>query len=491
MNRTALRVGLVAATVTSAALVVTPDHPVAAAGPDRPYCSLTGMTTYEWDGAGDRTSWSDPDNWAGGVVPATDDLDDAYVCIPAQPDEAPEIVMSAGDVATVQAIDAPLADLVIEDGAGLFVYGDHDTRPSSIGTSGFGSRAVIKIRGALGGPGLIEVDAVTLLGRSGEDSAPGESPTLTSDPCPHLEGLPPAACGGEDGRLVHNLAIFNDGGFDLLAGYDFLVTRVIYSSASIGLGPGSRFELGSTDGSGFGGSLQLYGGDIYPIGDGDPEPVVVNEGSIDKRAESGTLTSTISARYEGEGELVVADGHRLIIGDRTARRAGVTAASAFGSGPCRRVAGRCRFTTLDDPGKRQSAVFRAPRDQVGRTLVRVVARPDLRRPGQLGHPYRVHAGALDATRSASATIQLRYDGSLLRGDTWRDVQVYRQPTYDQPWRRVRRCRADGTPPTGARACVDRRGLRVSSRQVPRSGGDAILVVRTTVTSRWVGHRTRS
>ena len=42
MNRTALRVGLVAATATLASLVTTPDDPVAAADPDRPYCSLTG-----------------------------------------------------------------------------------------------------------------------------------------------------------------------------------------------------------------------------------------------------------------------------------------------------------------------------------------------------------------------------------------------------------------------------------------------------------------
>ncbi len=490
MNRPARN--LAAALALASAALVCAGNGTATAGPDRPYCSLTGMTVYAWDGGGDGTSWSDADNWVDGAVPGTDDIDDAYVCIPPQDPGAPTITMSSGDVATVQVFEAPLVRLVIEPGAGLFVYGDQELRPSIIGTTAAGSQGLLTIRGAFGGPGLVEVRVVTFLGQSGEDDSPDVPATFTSDPCPHFAGLPPAACGAESGRIVHHLVNFNEGGFDLLDGYDFVMLRTIYNSGGIGLGPGSRLELGSADVPGSGQSLLLYGGDIYPVGAGSPRPVVVNEGKIVKVEESGSVTSTISTRYEGDGIIAVGDGHRLIIEDRAARPAEVTATSEFGSGPCRRVAGGCRFATLREPGRRQSALFRAPRSQPTSqpALVRVVPRPDLRLPGHLGHPYRVHAGALGATESTPAVIELRFDSSLLRGRTWRGVDVLRQRAPGAPWRRLEACRADGTPVGPARACVDRRVIPgTSSRQVPHSGGDAILVVRTTVTSRWVGHRT--
>ena len=197
----------------------------------------------------------------------------------------------------------------------------------------------------------------------------------------------------------------------------------------------------------------------------------------------------ISTAYRGQGTIEVTDGGALIVSGGSTRPVGVAAESSFGSGPCRVVSGKCRFTTLRQRGRRQSAVLRAPTSQpmAQPAMVEVRRRPDLRRPGDLGSPYYVHADELGATAATPAILKFRFDGSLLDGRTWRAVQIFRQRLFQLPWRRVRACRPNGTPRGEAKSCVDRRGLPRSSRQLPGSGGDALLVVRTTVTSRWVGH----
>lgn len=478
MDRTHRRiVGAVTALVVTAGVPSALAGGTAAADPPGPPCSLTGMTTYAWDGGGDGSSWSDPDNWSGDVAPGAGDQDDAYVCIGG----SATVEMHEGDVALVQAIDVDTAaQLLIDPGAGLFVYADPATRPSTV-------RGYLQVGGAIGGPGRIDLTGLFGTPASSSDTVLDPTPALAGDPCELFDGLPPAAC-ASGGAMVDSFAMNGYGGLRLVGGYDLVVDgALVPADAGIGMSPGSRLEIRP------GHQVNIHGsGDFFPIGTGGPRPVVVNEGIIRKYRGGGLATdrgvTVISTAYEGDGEVWVEDEDEVVIADGSRRAAEVTAGSSLGSGPCRRVADDCRFTTLRQRGKRQSAVLQAPLSQSPsqRALVQVRPRPGLRRPGDLGIPYLVHADQLQATASTPALIELRYDGRLLHGRTWADVQVFRQPHAGAAWRRIRACRADGTPRSGAHACVDRRGLTDSSRQVPGSGGDAVLVVRTTVTSRWVG-----
>ncbi len=476
MDRRGISIGATAAVVAALVAVGTADRTAAAGPPDRAFCSLTGMTTFLWDGGGDGTSWSDADNWADGAVPGTADPAGAYVCIPG----GSTVDMAAGDIATVQAVDTEITSrLDIAADAGLFVYGDPATRASVVAGD-------ISADGALGGPGVIHDLAETELPFF---AGSVRADLLVSDPCTAFPELPPHLCTSTEGTLIS----YGGGGVGalrLVAGYDLLLQggSADLGPGGLGMSPGSRLVIGHEAG------VAIFGdGDIYALAPGPTRPVVVNRGSIDHYPSVPMFTdetTTIGTAYQGRGTVQVWFGTRLIIADGSTRPVALTARSRFGSGPCRRVADHCTFTTLAGPGKRQSATFQAPSSQPEsqEALSRVRPRPDLRRPGDLGSPYVVHAAELSATAATPAIIELRYDGSLLHGRTWRRVEIFRQHAPGGPWQRIRSCRADGTPRGSASACVDRRRLEISSRQVPGSGGDAILVVRTTVTSRWVGHR---
>ena len=476
MNQQLLRTGLVAVIAAGSCLVATSDRTAAADPPARTYCSLTGMTAYEWDGAGDGTSWADADNWVGGLVPGTADTGGAYVCIPG----ASTVEMTDGDIATIQTIDTEITSrLTIAAGAGLFVYGDPATRASVVAGD-------VTAVGALGGPGVIhDLEESELPFFAGSISAE----LLVSDPCTPFPELPPHLCASTEGTLIS----YGGGGvgpFLLQDGYDLLLSggNAALGPGGLGMSPGSRLVIGTH------GGVTIFGaGDIYALAPGAERPVVVNRGSIDHYPSVPMFTNettTISTAYHGQGGVKVWFGTQLVIADGSTRPVALTARSRFGSGPCRRVGDNCRFTTLPGPHRRQSASLRAPASQPESepAQAQVRPRPDLRRPGDLGAPYYVHADELDATAATPAIIELRYDGSLLDGRTWRSVDIFRQRDTGGAWRHIRSCRGDGTPRGAAHACVDRRGRELSSRQVPASGGDAILVVRTTVTSRWVGHR---
>ncbi len=481
MNRSR---ALLAGTALAAAIsVVGVDDPTTAAAvpADRPYCSLTGMTTYEWDGGGDGTSWSDPANWVDDTRPLHADRSLAYVCIP----DGATVELAEGDVALVQAIDTTtFSTLDIEPGAGLFVYGDPTLRPSAI-------RGFVDVGGALGGPGLIVLTETGLMG-TGVGSSDEVLPTpaaLASNPCALFDDLPVAACTHDDGRFVDYHAMNGYGGVALRGGYDLVLHgALVPGDAGIGMSAGSRLVVGAD------GQVNIHGdADFYPLSARGRRPVLVNNGILRKFRGGGSPSergvTAISTAYRGNGEVWVEDQDEVVITDGSRRPAEVTAGSLLGSGPCRRVVGDCRLTTLRRPGQRQSAVLQAPASQPEsqRALVEVRPLPHLRRPGDLGAPYYVHADELGATATTPAIIELRFDGTLLGNRTWAEVQIFRQRAAREPWRRIRTCRDNGTPPGGRHACVDRRGLAASSRPVPNSGGDAILVVRTTVTSRWVGH----
>jgi hypothetical protein len=107
----------------------------------------------------------------------------------------------------------------------------------------------------------------------------------------------------------------------------------------------------------------------------------------------------------------------------------------------------------------------------------------------IGFPVLAHATGLSATAADPAILTFRYDSSLLSGRGWASLDIYREATGTTTYVRLQACRADGSPPTGQVACVDRRGLAGSSRNVyddgPGTAPDVLMVVRTLGTSRWV------
>ena len=92
--------------------------------------------------------------------------------------------------------------------------------------------------------------------------------------------------------------------------------------------------------------------------------------------------------------------------------------------------------------------------------------------------------------AAPAILSLRYDERILDGRGWTSVNVFRRATGTTPYVALQPCLANGGPPSGQVACVDRRGLAGSSRNVvdaegPGAAPDVIMVIRTVDTSRWV------
>lgn len=80
---------------------------------------------------------------------------------------------------------------------------------------------------------------------------------------------------------------------------------------------------------------------------------------------------------------------------------------------------------------------------------------------------------------------MRFDATVLNGKRWGAVRIYRK-AGTAPYRLVKACTSTGRPRAGEIACVDRRGLAGSSRNVANTSGapDVVMVIRTTRTSRW-------
>ena len=148
----------------------------------------------------------------------------------------------------------------------------------------------------------------------------------------------------------------------------------------------------------------------------------------------------------------------------------------------------CEVQTFE--ADRQSIQFQVPTGDATGASVLVQELTSLSSPGDIGLPVQAHATDLEATAAAPATLSLRYDERLLDGRGWATVDVFRRADGSTTYVRLQSCLADGSPPNGEEACVDRRGLPVSSRDVveaegPGAAPDVIMVVRTVGTSRWV------
>ena len=458
-----------------------------------PYCSLPGLDTFEWNGGGDGVSWVDAANWVGDEAPDDLDGDHGYVCL----DAGATVVMGDGVSANLQAIDVAAATtLRIEGpGAALIVRGDPEDRPSVVRA---GARLDMVGSNTFGGSGLLVVDGTMAVTSEG-----GFVNSLTTRRCSTTQ----AGCGARPttpGRLViangGRLLIDgggpgpNDlGGVNLLDDYQIDVRGLMQLSdrGFVSADHGTRTRLlPQADSTGVGRLLIANDGGYYEGRDPFGLPALggfVNNGLIRKTAGAGA--GVVSADYSGTGRVEVRRGS-LALPDDAQQPVAVSRGKATGIGECLADSSyACEPVTTGSGDPQASEVTLSSGDTAGATVqLEEIGAPST--GNDIGVPVRVMTTGLEATPAAPATLELRYDASILGSNQDEtDVQVFRRPDgTDMTYARVLPCRADGTPRSGEVACVDRRGLPGSSRFLTggASEGDVLMVVRTTAMSRWVG-----
>ena len=469
-------------------LAVAPSSPSTAVGP---YCQLGGLTANRWTGAGDGISWVDPGNWTLGV-PDNTQRASGYVCIDLTTTTGRVVEIRAGEHAELQALDVEAGmTLRLALGSKIFVFGDQVTRPSVVRQG-----AVVEVLGAsYGGSGRTDV-----LGTFRWRSLTTGAATLISDPCMLGvgAGTPPPGCPGVGPGLLEvgdtGVLAVDGRGVNLFDRFRIVVrgvmrlTATAYVAADHGTAIELRPKLTTTGAGTF--DIRNNGGVLEGFGRGIASPATfVNEGILVKQGTAATGTSLIDATYVDAGGQVRVFAGTLLIPSGTARPATVRGGFTWGSGTCDpgSAYGCAPDTTTAD---RQTGRFQVPAADSAGAAVIVQETTTTSTTQDIGFPVRAHATGLAATRTAPAVISLRYDSSLLGGRGWQQVQVYRQPTTTQPYGLLGPCLSDGAVPATRIACVDRRGLAVSSRNVADAEGagtapDVVMVVRTIQTSRWV------
>jgi hypothetical protein len=477
------------------------------------YAGQAGIDTYRWTGAVDD-EWGNPLNWTKNGTPLTvsqpapggdgseqpNDLSGNpkvntsrardYVCIP--PGSTVHLGGDSEWNARIQAFDVvgtptQPTSVHVDFGANLRVFGAQSTRSSVLRQN-----VTMLLNGGLGGPGRIDLRG-TVQARSNDDFAPG---FLTRRCATEATACQTAATARgllvveNSGRVLVDVK-----GVNLSDYYRIEVHGLVRLSNEgyIAADHGTRFDLQPATGSGTGvGTLQLandggyYEGATPPAGDGLSR--FVNNGRILKSAGAGT--SVISADYTATVSSVtrVAAG-TVVLPDGAVRPASVAAGKRYGTATCV-YADSYTCTTVTDAGvDDQAATLRVPAqdsDGASVTVTEFTGSDPYLPPGAVGNPVTFHATQLTATPAAPAVIELRYDESLLTGQTPATMDVGRLAANATSYAWVPTCLINGTPPGSAVACVDRRGLATSSRWATDDPDDLVMVVRTRATSRWVG-----
>jgi hypothetical protein len=456
---------------------------------------LSGLTPDVWQGLGvtpgANDQWDNNANWSLGLAPIH--LSNPYVCIPGG--GLPRI--RGGQNAALVALDvAPTGVLNVDEGGRLYLYGGALT-PSTI-------RGEVDVDGgALAGPGHVELSGTLLLHTLG----PSSEATLTTRECAYFPGpyppgeepcIPGVPIVGAKGQIV-----VDDGGLvDVTGGevtlgdqFQLLVHGVVrvHDGGSIAADHGTRLELlphtGTTPGTG---TLRFDGDGGYLEGNNDfgipALGTVVNQGQIIKTAGSGTSIVTGTYSQPSPGAVTVDSGN-LLLPSGSSTPATVSAGSAYGSGRClapRQPGCQAETFALDQ----QNVDFQVPTTDTSGASVVVQELTTPSSPNDIGLPVEAHATGLTATPSDPAILSLRYDERLLGGRDWTQVNVFHRADGTTSYVKLQPCLADGSPPSGQVACVDRRGLPGSSRDVfdaddPANAPDVIMVIRTLETSRWV------
>jgi hypothetical protein len=461
-----------------------------------PFCDvLPGLIADVWQGLGvvpgADDQWEKDANWSLGIAPLH--LDNPYVCIPTN--GAP--VIRAGQLAQLVALDVDEgADLQVEQGGKLFLFGDLLTPSAIRGT-------VELLGGTLGGPGKVDVYGTLSL----QSLGPQAPVTITTRECayfppPYPLGEEPCVPGvpilGLKGQIVvHDAGTVDVSGGKVILGDQFQLKVSgllrVHDGGFVAADHGTRLELRPhTEGSPGTGTLRFEDDGDYLEGNnffGIPAlGTVVNQGLIIKTGGSGTSLVTGTYSQPAPGAVTVNTG-TLLLPSGSTTPATVGAGAAYGSGRCLvpSEAG-CEPQTfgLD----KQNGQLKVPTTDASGASVLFRELTTASSSADIGFPVEAHATGLSATPASPAIISLRYDERLLGGRGWNSVNVYRRPDGRATYNKVLPCLANGNPPVNHQACVDRRGLPESSRNVfdaegPGRAPDVIMVVRTKATSRWV------
>ena len=482
---------LLLALMFGCATLVSVSSPAATVGP---HCgALPGLTPNVWQGLGigpgATDEWETAGNWSFGVAPSASA--DPYVCIPTG--GVPRI--RAGEEAQLVVLDvATGATLEVDTGGKLFLYGDQATRPSTI-------RGRLEVSGStLGGPARTDV-----LGRLVLRNLAGAA-TLTTRECAYLLGpyrsgeepcVPGTPIAGDTGLLVvadQGVVDVEGGGVNFGDQFQMIVHGLlrVRDGGYLAADHGTRLELRPRTGAGAGtGTLRFEDDGDYLEGKNDfgiPSlGAVVNQGQIVKNGGTGTTLVTGTYSQPAPGGVTVSSGTLLLPSGAT-KAAKVGAGDGYGSGRCELPVPGCQAKTFVDD--RQNVRFKVPTiDTSGAAVVvRELSAKDS--PADIGYPVEAHAVGLKASAAKPAVLTLSYDERLLGDKSWQSVRILRKADGSSRFATVRACQGNGRPPAGQVACVDRRGLAGSSRDVvdtegPDGSPDVVMVVRTTQTSRWV------
>jgi hypothetical protein len=456
---------------------------------------ISGLTPDVWQGLGvtpgANDQWDNDANWSLGIAPVH--LNNPYVCIP---DGGLPLIRDGQDARLLALDVAPGGVLKVDEGGKLFLFGGALT-PSTIQGS-------LDVEGgALGGPGRVELSGTLLLHTLG----PSNEATLTTRECayfppPYPLGDAPCIPGVPIVGAVGRIVVDDEGVVDVTGGqvnlgdqFQLLVHGLlrVHDGGSIAADHGTRLELlphtGLTAGTG---TLRFEDDGSYLEGNNDfgiPQlGTVVDQGQIIKTGGSGTSIVTGTYSQPSPGAVTVNSGN-LLLPSGSSTPATVSAAAGYGTGRCLvpRQPG-CQAQTFDLD--RQNVDFQVPATDPGGASVIVQELTTTSSPDDIGFPVEAHATGMSATPADPAIISLRYDERLLGGRDWTQVNVFHRATGSSTYVELQPCLADGSPPNGQDACVDRRGLPGSSRNVfdddgPGHAPDVIMVVRTLDTSRWV------
>lgn len=446
------------------------------ASPLPPFCSLTGMTTYQWTGAGDGISWDDGDNWSTGVAPQANatDRDNAYICI----DAGGPVMMPPTPLATwvwTQALDiAPGTTLTMPTGNILLVFGDQATRHSYIRQG-----ATVAMSGTMGGPGVIELGG----SMTWTSTAHGAS-TMTTRQC-GIGGSCTSAVGASPGTMIilgtGVLDVDADNrGVNLFDEYQFEVQGTLKLTGAKGYvaaDRGTALRLATT-----GKFLIANDGGWYEgrtLNGVTTLSLIQNGGAIRKTAGSGS--SVVIGVYQqiGTGSVAV-DSGTLAMPDGLVQKVQVAAGKTYSLGRCASSMYGCEPVASGSDTQVPSVTV-SPADPGGAKMsLQEVNESGV--PGMRGRPVWVRQTGLAATSTAPAILKLRFDSSIMSGKTVANTEIWRREDGTTQYVKMPTCKSNGTPPAG-KSCVDKRGLAVSSKKL--ADGDLLMVIRTQVFSRWV------
>ncbi len=235
------------------------------------------------------------------MSPGNLDAATGYVCIPA----GARVSIGAGIEGRVQALDiASGGQLDILEGGKVFVYGDHQTRPTHVRAGA----TLTLTAGSLGGPGRIEMAGTMNWRRTSHVS------TLTTDPVRVTNPEAPSSL--SPGRLVveatgtllidKTLADDVRGGVNLFDRYVVEVDGLVQVGGTtyVAADHGTRIEIGESGVFDFLGDGNVFEGRFDPPQ--EPLAEFVNDGLV--RKSGGTGVSAVNAIYTGNGEVDVLSG---------------------------------------------------------------------------------------------------------------------------------------------------------------------------------------